>query len=204
MGGGFHTPNGGKTPIRQVEVEGVHHREATAGCQGGWREGPCSGNLRLTDADPQHIQPIVPSQDAGTPTNAAAHVQHRAARRELIQTAPVHQLMHEIHLGLAEIAGFRGGAVMAKMHVVSPEPLQQGVVGPAVVGLGHALGAPEASGGLEPEGHSCEEERQKQQRQSHPQGGMGRKHSVHPLASFRSWEEKVSLRTVRAASWRRV
>ena len=204
MGGSLHAPNGVKAALRQVESEGVHHGEATVRRQGGRGEGLSPGNLRGTDADRQHIESVVARQDAGAPADAAAHIQHRAARGELIQSAPAHELMHEVDLRPPEIPGSWRISVMPQVHMVAPEPLQQGVVGPAVVSLGHALGAPKPPGGLQPQHQGRDQGGHQKQQQGHQPPGLGRKHSAHPLASFLSEEEKVSLRTVRAASWRRV
>ena len=101
--------------------------------------------------------------------------------------------MHKGRLGLAKVHGSnrpRWGAVVAEVDVLTPEVLQQLVVRPAVVGLGHAGAAGVAAVALLPG----------------EQGGGAHGHGggAHGEGQACHWGWKVSLSTVRAANWRRV
>ena len=134
---GFHAPYPIELLILQLEIEGIHHLKPAA--ESLWRQvcGPL--DLGRADADAEHIEAVITGQDPGASTDAAAHIQHPAAGWKLIETTPSHQLMHKGFLGLAEINGSRGIAVMAQVHMIAPEPLQQAVIGPGVVGRGDTV-----------------------------------------------------------------
>ena len=58
----------------------------------------------------------------------------------MIQTAPLHQGMDEGFLRLAEIPRARWVAVIAEVNMFTPQPLQQTIIRPGVVGGCNTLG----------------------------------------------------------------
>ena len=82
VGAGLHAPDGIESPagcpVGQLQGERIHDGEA-AGRQVRWGEVPCPGDLGRTDADAEDVETVVPGQDPGAATDAAAHVEHPAA-----------------------------------------------------------------------------------------------------------------------------
>ena len=107
--------------------------------------------------------------------------------------------MHELLLGGAEVAAARGIAVVAQVHVLSPEAFEEAILRPAVVGVGDAGTVLVAAVAPQPEGGGAKEDQRDQQQQQLP----GEHHS--PSSSSRlerrgSLPVSVSFSTVRAAS----
>ena len=149
MGAGFHAPDPRKAGLWQLEGHGIHHGKLAA--QACWCEGAGPFNLQGADADTQDVEAVIAGQDAGAAADTATHVQHLGSGGELVEPAPAHQFMDEGPFGLAKVffppVALR---VVAQMDVVTPEPFQQLIAGPPVVGLGHALGIAVAAPALEP------------------------------------------------------
>ena len=137
MGPRLHRPHRIKLLIGKLKVEGVHHFKATADAGGGEFRG--AADLGWADAHPKHVQAVVPGQDPGTAADAATHIQHPTASRQLVEPAPAHQLVHKSLLGLAEVDRTWRVSVMPQVDMLSPEPFQQLVIGPGVVGRGDAV-----------------------------------------------------------------
>ena len=69
----FDTPHRIEVLVGELEIEGIHHREAAAEV---FRREICGAlHLGWADADAQHIKAIVPGKDASTTTDAAARIQ---------------------------------------------------------------------------------------------------------------------------------
>ena len=132
MGSRFNGPHRIKLLVRQLQIQGIHDGEATGEpfrCQFG-----CTTDLGRTDADSQNIEAIVTGQDPRATPNATANIQDAAAGWQLVQTAPAHQFVHEGLLGLTKIGGSCRFPVIAEVNVLTPEPFQQSVIRPGVIG----------------------------------------------------------------------